>query len=157
MVYCIHCGRNVCRPCQTAAEADTQDEFGFFVAEDTALRDPVFATRLAIRIAGRRFPRRFVPDWLAHVIYLCETPILWPSGAPFEINDTLVDDAFKDGSCRWLSQFTNLTRPKKRRPQERILQRLRLLDLADRIDRPAVQTRVQVDARHPIELDDIPL
>ncbi len=154
MVYCIHCGRNVCRPCRSSCEADAGDAFAYIVLEDRELIDPVFATRLAIRIAGRRLPRRSVPDWLAHVIYLCETPILWPSGAPFEINDTLVDDAFKDGSCRWLSEFTNLTRPKKRRPQQRVVQRLRLLDLADRIDRVPVRDRRQGQARQP---GDIPL
>ena len=79
------------------------------------------------------------------MIYGFEGLIVLPGGAPFEISDTAIDDAFNnDGSFRWLSDFVSFAvREPKQRPQKRVLQRLRLIDLAVRISEREDNTRSQ--------------
>lgn len=56
----------------------------------------------------------------------------------FEVSDTAIDEAFNDdGSFRWLSDFLRFAEMEPRqRPQARVLDRLRLIDLALRIAKP---------------------
>ena len=99
-----------------------------------------YFARLAIATANLDMPRRKIPDWMATTIYLYDGLIVWPDGLPFLIPDTAIDDAFNDdGSFRWLSDFLKFAvRSPRQKPQRRILPRLRLIDLAFRIDKPDI-------------------
>ncbi len=83
-------------------------------------------------------PRRDIPNWIADHVFGFDGLIVWPTGLPFVLSDAAIDDAFNDdGSFRWLSDFLRFVQsPPRQRPQERILDRLRLLDLAFRIAKP---------------------
>ncbi|WP_193169957.1 hypothetical protein [Nisaea nitritireducens] len=112
------------------------------VASDTELRRRSYFRRMAMAtralIEELELSRRTFPDWVADVIYPYEGPILHPGGEPFTVIDTSVDDAFADdGSFRWLSGFVAFAETAPRQaPQWRVLDRLRLIDLAFKIARP---------------------
>lgn len=79
-----------------------------------------------------------MPNWIADVIFRYEGQITWGNGDRFVIADTAIDHAFnEDGSFRWISDFLNFAEtPPRQRPQDRVLARLRLIDLAFRIAYP---------------------
>lgn len=79
--------------------------------------------------------RREVPNFIVDTVFNFNGPIIYPNGKPYEISDTWIDDAFRnDGSFRWLSDFVGFAgRPPMQTPQKRVLERLRLIDLAFRL------------------------
>ena len=110
------------------------------VASDQELSNTHYCHRLAIATANLGLSRREIPNWMADVIFGFDGRILWPDLRDFPITDTLIDDAFNDdGSFRWFSDFIQFKdRFPKQRPQHRILHRLRVIDLAFRIDKPDI-------------------
>ncbi len=111
-----------------------------YVRNSETLLNVHYFRRLAIAIANLDLPRREIPNWIVDTIYNFEGTIHYPEGRLFIISDTDIDDAFNgDGSFRWLSDFIKFaTIPPKQNPQSRLLERLRLLDLALQIDKPNI-------------------
>ncbi|WP_340149007.1 hypothetical protein [uncultured Sneathiella sp.] len=97
-----------------------------------------YFSRLAVATANLGISRREIPNWITDTIYGFDGKILWPHGQEFIVSDTAIDDAFNnDGSFRWLSDFiASADREPRRNPQARLLDRLRLIDLAFRISKP---------------------
>ena len=139
MPICVKCSRDVCNPCVRGSK-DEGNLKRILVASDRELRNTHYCHRLAIATANLGLPRREIPNWTADVIFEYEGRILWPNLKPFTITNTAIDDAFNDdGSFRWFSSFIQFKdRFPKMRPQYRILRRLRLIDLAFRIDKPDI-------------------
>ncbi|WP_413207889.1 hypothetical protein [Rhodospirillum sp. A1_3_36] len=110
------------------------------VASDSVLGNRDRLRRVATGTVGLGLSRREIPNWMADSIFGYEGVIQWPGGRPFPVPDTLIDDAFNnDGSFRWLSDFMRFAEvPPRQKPQARVLQRLRLLDLAFWIDKPDI-------------------
>lgn len=137
-MVCNECGRWVYLPC-VAANDNNPDEF-VVVACDTLLRNPVHFHRMAIATANLDKPRREIPNWMADTIYGYEGSIMSLDGDHFILEDDAIDAAFNDDwTFRWLSDYIDFAaQPPGRRPQHRILMRLRLLDLAFQIDKPNI-------------------
>ncbi len=137
MHVCPQCGKNISATdhIQTSSQTVT-------VATDWKLSRISHVQRLALATINvkqeKDLSRREIPHWIANVIYGYEGRILWPVGRVFEIGDETIDLAFgDDGSFRWLSDFLSFaSEPPKQKPQRRILTRLRLIDLAFRIEYP---------------------
>lgn len=107
------------------------------IASDTQLRRTPHQQRLAIAVRALGVSRRELLDLLADVIYEFEGTILMPNGGAFEVTDTLIDDAFADADGRWISDFLGFAeQPPRQRAQQRVVPRLRLLDLYFRIKHP---------------------
>lgn len=108
------------------------------VATDGQLMMISYVVRLAMCAVALGLSRRKFADELALVIYGFEGDVLWPNGSRFEITDTLIDDVFGDDQdFRWLSDFLKWSEhPPRQRPQEKILPRLRVIDLYFRIKHP---------------------
>jgi len=137
MPYCIACRQNVCRPCRCLYSVPVKSR-RVVVASDGQLSRKSHVQRLAIATRALELSRRAIPDWIADQLFAFEGMIVWPDGWPFELSDTAIDEAFNDdGSFRWLSDFLRFaeTEPQQR-PQARVLDRLRLIDLAFRIAKP---------------------
>lgn len=130
---------------------DHDDLFSPFSAIDPALNHPdrvvvVASTNELCRrshymrlvIATRALPvsRRELINVVADALYGYKGKIVWPSGQAFSI--PYVDDAFgSDGSFRWVSDFLRFAEEAPRQmPQQRIIARLRLIDLYFRIKYP---------------------
>ncbi len=143
MPLCAKCNRVVCNPCDRSA-GETGKWRRIVVASDRELRRRSYFARLAMATkalqAELQISRREMPDWIADTIYAHRGEIVGADGQPFEVSDTDIDDAFNnDGSFRWLSGFIRFADDSPRQaPQLRVLDRLRLLDLAFRIARPEV-------------------
>lgn len=141
MPLCVKCNRVVCYPC-IRAPSGQDNRPRIYVASDDELSDPVYFRRLAIASAALvselALSRRTFPDWIADVIFSYEDRMRWRHDGSFIVRDTAIDDAFGgDGSFRWLSDFLRFAdTPPRQRPQYRVLKRLRLIDLAFRINRP---------------------
>lgn len=136
MTYCQRCGRDVCKPC--AFKPVNDNKRTVIVASDAELLRRSHFQRLATATRALGISRREIPNWIADTIYGFRGRITWPDGKPFEVDDEDIDAAFNDdGSFRWLSGFMyfDSTDPKQN-PQRRILNRLRLIDLAFRISSP---------------------
>lgn len=107
------------------------------IASDTELRRKHHQQRLAIAVRALGVSRRELLDLLADFIYGFEGTILWPNGGVFDVTDTLIDDAFADADGRWISDFLGFAEEAPRqRAQQRVVPRLRLLDLYFRIKHP---------------------
>ncbi|MEM7777758.1 MAG: hypothetical protein AAF732_19380 [Pseudomonadota bacterium] len=108
------------------------------VAGDADLCRKSHFQRLAIATRALEYTRREIPNVMADVIFGFDGKILRPDGRSFAIADDAIDLAFNDdGSFRWLSDFLRFAvEPPKQRPQERLIERLRLIDLAFRIACP---------------------
>jgi hypothetical protein len=94
--------------------------------------------RLAMATRDLGLSRREIPNWIADVVHGFDGRIEWPNGAPFVVTDEAIDAAFNDnGSFRWISDFIAFALvPPRQRPQARVIERLRLIDLAFRIAHP---------------------
>jgi len=94
--------------------------------------------RLAIASRALNLPRREFPNWMADTIFGFEGEFFSSEGDAFDVDDEDIDAAFNDdGSFRWLSDFLVFADlPPRQRPQWRIIERLRLIDLAFRIAHP---------------------
>ena len=136
MPYCLKCFRVVCRPCERL-KPTPKNKF-VVVATDEQLRRPSHFQRLAIATKDLGLSRRKIPDWIADEIYSFEGKIMRYDGRLFLVDDHDIDLAFNDdGSFRWLSDFIMFAnKPPQQSPQERVLTRLRLIDLAFRIAHP---------------------
>lgn len=143
MPLCVKCNRVVCNPC-IQAQADTGKWRRITVASDRELRRRSYFRRLAMATRALQaeldISRREMPDWIADTIYAHRGEIVSADGKAFIVADTDIDDAFSnDGSFRWLSGFVRFAeKPPRQAPQTRVLDRLRLIDLAFRIARPDV-------------------
>jgi len=137
MPYCITCRQTVCQPCRSLYSVPAESR-RVVVASDAQLSRKSHVQRLAIATRALELPRRAIPDWIADQIYSFEGVIVWPDGRAFDVSDTAIDEAFNDdGSFRWLSDFLRFAETEPRqRPQARVLDRLRLIDLAFRIAKP---------------------
>lgn len=133
---CAKCNRLVCSPC--VLERKTPN-IVMYAHQYQILSKPYFR-RLAIATASLGLSRREIPNWMADVIFSYEGLMLDPFSRPVEVRDTAIDDAFNDdGSFRWLSDFMRFAHaPIKQRPQLRVLERLVLLDLAFKIEKPEI-------------------
>lgn len=136
MTTCSRCGRDVCKPC--AIKPANDNKRAVVVASDEELSRRSHFQRLATATRALGISRREIPNWLADTIYGFRGRITWPDGRTFEVDDEDIDAAFNDdGSFRWLSGFMYFAEfDPRQRPQERILRRLRLIDLAFRISNP---------------------
>lgn len=108
------------------------------VASDDDLCRKSHFQRLAIATRALDYTRREIPNLMADIIFGFDGKILWSDGRVFIVADDAIDLAFNDdGSFRWLSDFLRFAaEPPKQRPQERVIKRLRLIDLAFRIACP---------------------
>lgn len=136
MTYCTQCGRDVCKPCTSKPANDNKR--CIVVASDDELSRRSHFQRLATATRALGISRREIPNWIADTIYGFRGRITWPGGKPFDIDDEDIDEAFNDdGSFRWLSTFMYFAEyDPRQKPQQRILKRLRLIDLAFRISNP---------------------
>lgn len=146
MPLCVKCNREVCNPC-VRPPPGRENWRKITVAADHELMNKAYFSRLAMATAALKeelgLSRRSIADWMADVIYGYEGKIVWPGGKLFSVSDTAIDDVFNgDGSFRWLSEFIRYGEvPPRIMPQVRLLDRLRLIDLAFRIARPDVARR----------------
>lgn len=142
MPLCVKCKREVCNPCLRGSSLGERQRI--VVASDDELtrlscfRRMAMATASLVRSEG--ISRRRFPDWLADTIYGYEGEIVWAHGGAFTISDTAIDDAFNnDGSFRWLWGFVRFADETPRQaPQQRVLARLRLIELAFQIAKPDI-------------------
>ncbi len=136
MPYCLKCYRVVCRPCELLNP--TPKVKFIVIASDDQLKRQSHFQRLAIATKALDLSRRKIPDWIADEIYCFEGKIMHGDGRLFSVNDDEIDAAFNDdGSFRWLSDFVAFAnRPPQQAPQDRVLERLRFIDLAFRIAHP---------------------
>lgn len=134
MVICQYCTKDVCKPCLAIPGKHRK----VVVATDTELARHSHFHRLAMATSALGLSRREVPNWMADVIFGFEGQILWPDGTAFVVGDEEIDLAFNDDrSFRWLSDFLRFAaEPPKQKPQERLIARLRLIDLSFRIASP---------------------
>jgi len=134
MVICQYCRKDVCKPCLAVPGKHRK----VVVAGDDELARHSHFQRLAMATSALGRSRREVPNWMADTIFGFEGQMLWPDGTAFIVADDAIDLAFNDdGSFRWLSDFLRFAAaPPKQRPQERLITRLRLIDLAFRIAYP---------------------
>ncbi len=134
MVFCHRCKNNVCRPCVFTPAAQRQ----ITVACNDMLSRRSHVQRLAIASRALGLSRREFPNTMADVIFGFEGEVSWPNGDVFVVEDEDIDAAFNDdGSFRWLSDFLAFADlAPRQRPQARILERLRLIDLMFRIAYP---------------------
>jgi len=104
------------------------------------LRTTSYFRRLAIATTNLGLSRREIPNWMADVIFDFEGTIRSLEGRNVEVKDTAIDDAFNnDGSFRWLSDFVGFADESPRQAaQHRVINRLQLLDLAFKIDKPEI-------------------
>ena len=139
MPLCIKCFRRVLVPCISRG-APISARAEVMVAGDQELVKVSHFRRLAIATAALELSRREIPNWMADVIFGFEGSVLWPNGTLFPLHDTVIDEAFNnEGSFRWLSDFMRFADcPPRQAPQRRVLARLRLIDLAFRIDKPDI-------------------
>lgn len=137
MPYCIQCRQTVCQPCRSLYSVPLERR-RVVVASDAQLSRKSHVQRLAMATRALELPRREIPNWIADQVFGFEGMIVWPDGRVFDLSDTAIDKAFNDdGSFRWLSDFLRFAEePPKQRPQSRVLDRLRLIDLAFRIAKP---------------------
>lgn len=146
MTLCMKCRQAFCSP-GCPANDNAPAALSIYVASDWELRRRSHVRRLAIALVALGLSRRGVLDWLASVIFGHigrGGVILWPHGRLFDVPDTLIDDTFTDPSGRWLSSFGRFgDDPPRQNPQRRVIERLRLLDLALRIDHAATARRVR--------------
>jgi len=133
--YCAKCRLIVCQPCVPVLRAESQT---VVLVSDSQLSRKSHVQRLAMATRALELPRRAIPDWIADQVFGFEGVIVWADGQPFDLSDTGIDEAFNDdGSFRWLSDFLRFAEAEPRqRPQTRVLDRLRLIDLAFRIAKP---------------------
>ena len=126
-------------------EKPAPDPFGrktdaVHVAPECVLSHLVYFSRLSIATANLGMSRRKFADDIATTLFFFEGDMLWPDGTPLYLSDTCLDDAFgDDGSFRWLSEFIKRAhQPIQRRPQNRVIERLRLIDLYFKIKHPVL-------------------
>lgn len=104
-------------------------------ANDNDLREPEDVQHLARVTVVLGVSRRRFLDFLAETIFGFDGDIVWPDGKPFCVNDTLIDDAFPDGSARWVSDFWRFAeRRPRQRAQSRVCGRLRVIRIAVEIN-----------------------
>lgn len=143
MPLCVKCNKEVCNPCVRPPFGESNYRT-IVVASDAELRRRAYFRRMAMATRALmeelELSRRTFPDWLADVIYLYEGPVVLRGGNAFRVTDSAIDDAFgDDGSFRWLSDFVRFAdTPPRQAPQWRVIERLRLIDLAFKIARPDV-------------------
>ena len=134
----------ICEHCKAIIEAANDNHSAtpksVTVATDEVISSPSYHRRLALATANLNTSRRKLADDIVDALFLFEGELLWPDGAVLYLSDTCLDDAFGgDGSFRWLSQFIRHGQtPLLRRPQSRILERLRLIDLYFKIKHPSI-------------------
>jgi hypothetical protein len=133
MPFCAKCRLTVATPCFSASADQTKE--CVVVATDPELLRWCNFQRTAMATKGLGLSRRDIANWITQALSSDGVRFVTAVGVPFEISDTAIDDAFRnDGSFRWLSDFTGFAdRPPMQTPQQRILDRLRLIDLAFRV------------------------
>jgi len=115
----------------------SNDDFGVItLRQDFQLLRREVAHELAIQLAARPESSREVPNWIADQIWTFPGTILTTDNKPFKPSAGAIDRAFgKDKSFRWIRAFkASAKNAPKQAPQERIAPRLRLIDLALRIE-----------------------
>ncbi|MGH1351637.1 MAG: hypothetical protein ACRBBN_12655 [Methyloligellaceae bacterium] len=134
MTKCPYCNQS---NCSTNCKSRKRKRI-VTVASDQELSRKSHMRRLAIATKALGIPRREIPNWMADVIFNFSGDILWPSGEKFIVGDEDIDLSFNDeGSFRWFSDFMRFADVEpKQKPQERIIARLRLIDLSFRIAHP---------------------
>lgn len=126
MLICPTCGR-------TLAGSDCRS---ITLASDAELRNPHYLVSLKAAVRALALPRRHWRDTLADLIRDHSDEIRTADGDPFEPPE--VDDCFpKDDGQRWISNFEKPPKDGKLpRLQNRVLERVRLIDLYFRINHP---------------------
>lgn len=115
-------------------------EHTVIVASNYELCRQSHVQRLAIASVERKIPRRRLVDWIATVVANYEGRIVWATGVDFEFGEMAIYEAFaveEDPSQRWVGDFYKFAvRPPKQVTQGRVIDRLRYIDLAFRIEYP---------------------
>ncbi len=139
MQACARCDKLVCQPCVPLPDGPPEADCAILATLED-LRSIPYVRRLAVATANLGLSRREIPNWMADVIFEYRGSLRLPDGRAVHLPDTAIDDVFNnDGSFRWLSDFMKFAdRPMRQAPQKRVLKRLRLIDLAFRIDKPQI-------------------
>ena len=135
---------NYCSACGRAFRQTHEDELHrspvIVLAAEYELRRRETVHRLALGLRALGLPRRDHADWFAATIFEFDGAIFTPDGRRFAPHDTYIDDALgnkddaDDGSQRWISYFLKYAdKPPRQRPHKRIIERLRMIDLALKI------------------------
>ncbi len=132
--FCTHCECVVRDPCRDQFSAD--NGLAVYAAAEWELRRIGYFQRLARGYARTGISRYRTLGWLNNTIMDFEGRLFEADGEPFCTPDTLVDDVFKrPGSIRWLSDFKKFSyRRPAQRPQRNVWPRLKLIDLALKIE-----------------------
>ena len=137
MTICQTCKLDVFNPC--GSHHANNNEKLIVVACDNELRRPAHFARMAIACANLNVSRRAFINDIANTIYLYQGSIRWPEGPDFTLKDTSIEDAFNDDlSFRWLSDFFRIRIESQRKPQYRLIPRLRLIDTYFLIQHPTI-------------------
>lgn len=133
MILCPLCGYKFPVECKPEA---SNDDFGIVRAlSNRQLLRGEHYQYLAKRLVDVPGSSREVPNWIAKTIWEFPGTILGVDGNPFKPTAGEIDRAFgKDKTFRWIRSFRASagTLPAQI-PQERLLDRLRLIDLAFRV------------------------
>ena len=132
------CGRRfVNQPCPFDTLKPANDNIRrVVVASDRYFRKPHTMQLIAQGLKALNIPRRAIPDWVADVIFKDDIDCRYVGGAVYELHDTIVDDVQPDmENCRWLGNLIACADAlPKQSAQDRVLPRLRLLELALHLD-----------------------
>ncbi|OYU75726.1 MAG: hypothetical protein CFE32_13170 [Alphaproteobacteria bacterium PA3] len=105
------------------------------------------AKRFQERISSYSLSRRELSSWLVEKLYFFDGEALNADGTPYCICKIDLDEMLKDDSSyRWYGDFIKMATTKPKQPiQDRIIPRLRVIELALKIDdlrRPTFPPRV---------------
>lgn len=143
---CTICKRRVELPCNPAN--DNKSKEVVVVACDEQLKRKSHYQRLGIAYSNLPFSRRAVPDFVNDTIcdFLnSDRKIRWADGRSFVYRDEAIETAFRNElNFRWISDLirTVTNGGPKQSPQDRVLERMRLLDLALRIKYPSLAQNI---------------
>lgn len=146
MPFCIHCHRHVEHPCVDSNDPGPDDDWFVVVTGADVLRRPRYLRSLsqgALYIMEKEgLTARRMGVWMDERIHGYAGNIIWPDGTRFDRPAGLVIDAFNgDTSFRWIGDFLRFNHERPLRPaQNRVVDRLRVLDLAIQIARPDISS-----------------
>lgn len=147
MAHCATCGRDVCTPCIPVLVNENRRQV--FAPRDAEIADPDNVQTLARISSGHGLARRPYLDFLAETIYWFDGDIFWSDKREFIVADTLIDDAFPDADGRCISDIWKFAeRRPRQRAQSRVLNRLRLMWIAEMIADPQVERQIRRWWRH---------
>ncbi len=129
-----------CKHCQPNGDAAKPSEI--VVATNEQLQRRSHVQRLAIATLALGHSRRVMINVIADVLYHYHGDLFWPDGVPYDLPE--IDEVFgNDPTFRWVSAFLNFAVETPRQAtQERVIERLRMIDLYFRIAHPDIAKRI---------------